>query len=89
LILTNFVHTPMLQLLLGPMNFEKDPTPRPPMLNTDFEATVVIRMANTIRVIWASIGNLVEFTFHQFKISKFSFGFSISSIKYRFNSDLC
>jgi hypothetical protein len=58
------MHTPMLQLLLGPMNLKKDPTPRPPMLNVDSEATVVIRMANTIRAIWASTENLVEFTFH-------------------------
>jgi hypothetical protein len=75
--------------VIGANELRKGSNTRPPVINADSEATVVIGMTNTIRAIWASTGNLVEFTFHQFKISKFSFGFSISSIKYRSNSDLC
>jgi hypothetical protein len=58
------------------------------VLKADFEATVVMGMANTSRAILARIGNLVHFTFHQFKISKFASAFSTSSIKYRSNVDL-
>jgi hypothetical protein len=57
------------------------------VLKADFEATVVMGMANTSRVILATIGNLVEFTFHQVKISKFALAFSTSSVKYQSISD--
>jgi len=74
--------------VFGANELRKGSNTRPPVLNADSEATVVMGMANTIRAIWASTENLVEFTFHQFKISKFAFGFSTSSIKYRSISDL-
>jgi hypothetical protein len=45
------------------------------MLKADFEATVEMGMAKTSCVIWASIGNLVELTFHQFKNIKISIQF--------------
>jgi hypothetical protein len=61
---------------------------RPPMLKADFEATVVMGMDKTSFAIWANIGNLVEFIFHQFKISKVAFGFLTSSTKYRSICDL-
>jgi hypothetical protein len=60
----------------------------PPVLKVDFEATVVMEIAKTSRAIWAITRNLVEFTFHQFKILKLTFIFSISSIKYQSSSDL-
>jgi hypothetical protein len=40
------------------------------MLNADYEATVETGMANTSRATSERIGNFVELTFHQFKISK-------------------
>jgi hypothetical protein len=58
------------------------------MLQADFEAIVVMGMDKTSFAIWANIENLVEFTFHQFKISKAALGFLTSSTKYRSISDL-
>jgi len=40
------------------------------VLKANSKATVVMRMTKTSRATWVSIENLVEFTFHQFKISK-------------------
>jgi hypothetical protein len=46
--------------IVGANELQKGSNTRPPVLNSDSEATVVMRMANTIRAIWASMGNLVS-----------------------------
>jgi len=50
--------------VVGANELRKGSNIRPLVLNADSKATVVMGMANTIRAIWASIGNLVEFTLH-------------------------
>jgi hypothetical protein len=68
--------------VVGANELRKGSKTRSPVLKADYEATVVMGIAKTSRAIWAITGNLVEFTFYQFKISKLTFIFSTSSIKY-------
>jgi len=55
---------------------------RPPVLNADSEATVVIGIAKTSRATLARTGNFDEFIFHHIKASKVLHGGSTSSAKY-------
>jgi hypothetical protein len=74
--------------VLGANELREGSKTRPLMVKADSKATVGMGIDKISRAIWASIGNLVEFTFHQFKISKLAFNFSTSSVKYRYIFDL-
>jgi hypothetical protein len=54
--------------VVGANELRKGSKTRPQVLKVDSEATVVMGIAKASRAIWASTENLVEFTFHQFKI---------------------
>jgi len=56
---------------------------RPPVLNANSEATVVIGIAKTSRATSDRTGNFPEFIFHHIKASKVLQGGSTSFAKYR------
>jgi hypothetical protein len=70
--------------VVGANELRKGSKTRLPMLKADSEATVVMRIAKTSHAIWAIIVIFVEFTFHQFKISKLTFIFSTSLLEARY-----
>jgi hypothetical protein len=72
------VHTSA-SIVFGAKELLNGSSTQPPVLNADSEATVVTGMANTSRATSERIGNFVEVTFYQFKISKVVLGDSTSS----------